>query len=194
MWGVTAVGNGAPHTDPEGELRSVSRTLRRDTALLGALAAGIRPYVADVPDADRLLAPVDDYLLVCPGLADAWDPDCGNDSAHPLPLMTTARMAALRLTGRRLALRTAYLLHQLVTRAGHDPAEALPELDRLIDARCADFRDALGARWIGVDRQAEYQARVVRAVCALAVRRPSGASRSGEPGWGAGPAVPMHRE
>ncbi|CAM5564088.1 hypothetical protein SALBM217S_04949 [Streptomyces griseoloalbus] len=66
-----------PHPDPEGELRSVSRTLRRDTGLLGALAARIRPYVADVPDADRLLAPVDDYLLICPGLADAWDPDCG---------------------------------------------------------------------------------------------------------------------
>ncbi|GGW38312.1 hypothetical protein GCM10010340_15020 [Streptomyces griseoloalbus] len=29
-----------------------------------------------------------------------------------------------------------------VTRAGHDPAAALPELDRLIDARCADYRDA----------------------------------------------------
>ncbi len=97
MWGVAAVANGAPHPDPDAELRSVSRTLRRDTGLLGGLAARIRPYVAGVPDADRLLAPVDDYLLVCPGLADAWDPDCGNDSAHPLPPMTTARLAALRL-------------------------------------------------------------------------------------------------
>ncbi len=147
-----------------------------------------------MPDADRLLAPVEDYLLVCPGLADAWDPDCGNDPARPLPPMTTARLAALRLAGRRLALRTAGLLHQLVTRAGRDPADALPELNRLTDARCADLRNALGARWIPGDRQAEYQARVIRAVCALAVRRTPGASRSGEPGWGPGPAVPMHRE
>ncbi len=147
-----------------------------------------------MPDADRLLAPVEDHLLVCPGLADAWDPDCGNDPARLLPRMTTARPAALRLAGRRLALRTAGLLHQLVTRAGRDPADALPELNRLTDARCADLRNALGARWIPVDRQAEYQARVIRAVGALAVRRTPGASRSGEPGWGPGPAVPMHRE
>ncbi|MFI8201529.1 M14 family zinc carboxypeptidase [Streptomyces sp. NPDC085937] len=194
MWAVPGVEDGAPHPDPDGELRSVSRTLRQDTRMLGDLAERVRPYLTGMPEAARLLAPVDDYLLVCPGLADAWDPDCGNDSAHPLPPMTTARLAALRLAGRRLALRTAGLLHQLVTRAGRDPVGALPRLDRLIDARCADLRDALGARWIPVERQAEYQARVVLAACALAVRRTPGPSRSGEPGWGPGPAVPMHRE
>lgn len=67
-------------------------------------------------------------------------------------------------------------------------------MNRLIDARCADLRDTLGARWIPVDRQAEYQARVIRAVCALAVRGTPEASRSGERDWGTGPAVPMHRE
>ncbi|MGW4025176.1 M14 family zinc carboxypeptidase [Streptomyces sp. NPDC005009] len=191
MWGVAAVGDGSPHAGVEAELRSVSRTLRRDTRLLAGLTARIRPYLTGVPDAARLLAPVDDYLLVCPGLADAWDPDCGNDSAHPLPPMTTARLAALRLSGRRLAVRTAGLLHQLVTRAGRDPAGALPELDRLIDARCADFREVSGARWIAVARQAEYQARVVLAAFELAGR---GTFRSGEPGWGPDTVVPMHRE
>ncbi|MDT0401829.1 M14 family zinc carboxypeptidase [Streptomyces edwardsiae] len=191
MWGVAAVGDGSPHPDAEAELRSISRTLRQDTLLLTGLTARIRPYLVGVPDAERLLAPVDDYLLVCPGLANAWDPDWGNDSAHPLPSMTTAGLAALRLAGRRLALRTAGLLHQLVTRAGRDPGGALPELDRLIDARCADCRDGFGARWITVARQAEYQARVVLAAFELAGRGPF---RSGEPGWGPGTAVPMHRE
>ncbi|OSP41418.1 dehydrogenase, partial [Streptomyces sp. 13-12-16] len=91
----------------------------------------------------------------------------------------------------RLAVRTAGLLHQLVTRAGRDPAGALPELDRLIDARCADFRERSGARWIAVARQAEYQARVVLAAFELAGR---GTFRSGEPGWGPDTVVPMHRE
>ncbi|MFI2506432.1 M14 family zinc carboxypeptidase [Streptomyces sp. NPDC018972] len=191
MWGVTAVGDGSPYAGVEAELRSVSRTLRQDTRLLAGLTDRIRPYLGGVPDAARLLAPVDDYLLVCPGLADAWDPDCGNDSAHPLPPMTTAGLAALRLSGRRLALRTAGLLHQLVTRSGHDPAGALPELDRLIDARCADCRDVFGARWIAVARQAEYQARVVLAAFGLAGH---GAFRSGEPGWGPDTVVPMYRE
>ncbi|MET7291141.1 M14 family zinc carboxypeptidase [Streptomyces griseoloalbus] len=194
MWGVAAVADGSPHADPEAELRSVSRTLRQDTLLLSGLTARIRPHLTAVPDAARLLAPVGDYLLVCPGLADAWDPDSSNDSSRPLPPMTTARLTALRLAGRRLALRTAGLLHQLVTRAGHDPAGALPELDRLIDARCADYRDVSRARWISVPRQAEYQARVVLAAFELALRHPRTPSHSGEPGWGSATAVPMHRE
>ncbi|MEU5511283.1 M14 family zinc carboxypeptidase [Streptomyces fungicidicus] len=191
MWGVTAVADGSPAADAEAVLRSASHALRRDTLLLAGLTGRVRPHLAGVPDAARLLAPVDDYLLVCPGLADAWDPDCGNDSSHPLPPMTTARLTAVRLAGLRLVLRTAGLLHQLVTRAGRDPAGALPELERLIDARCADCRDGFGARWIAVSRQAEYQARVVLAAFELAVRAPF---RSGEPGWGTGTAVPMHRE
>ncbi|EFL38320.1 LOW QUALITY PROTEIN: 3-hydroxyacyl-CoA dehydrogenase, partial [Streptomyces griseoflavus Tu4000] len=191
MWGVTAVADGSPAADAEAVLRSASHALRRDTLLLAGLTGRVRPHLAGVPDAARLLAPVDDYLLVCPGLADAWDPDCGNDSSHPLPPMTTARLTAVRLAGLRLVLRTAGLLHQLVTRAGRDPAGALPVLERLIDARCADCRDGFGARWIAVSRQAEYQARVVLAAFELAVRAPF---RSGEPGWGTGTAVPMHRE
>lgn len=107
-------------------------------------------------------------------------------------------------------LRTAGLLHQLVRAAGRDPAGALPELDRLIDEWCADYRDGCGARWIPVARQAEYQTRVVLSAFELAARhtRPCSSSGSGsgsnsgsgsgsaaaEPGWAAGAAVPMRRD
>ena len=57
-----------------------------------------------------------------------------------------------------------------MTRAGRDPADALPELDRLIDEWCADYRDGCGARWIPVARQVEYQSRVVLAAFELAGR------------------------
>ncbi|MFI7019029.1 M14 family zinc carboxypeptidase [Streptomyces sp. NPDC050164] len=194
MWGVAAVADGSPPADRDAVLRAVSRTLRHDTGLLRHLLARIRPHLAAVPDAARLLAPVDDYLLVCPGLADAWDPDTGDGAAHPLPDLSTAHLAALRISGRRLALRTAGLLHQLVRAAGHDPAGALPELDRLIDEWCADYRDGCGARWIPVARQAEYQARVVLAAFELAGRHTRACSGSGESGWGSGAAVPMQRE
>ncbi|MDG9717838.1 M14 family zinc carboxypeptidase [Streptomyces sp. DH24] len=192
MWGVNAVADSAPSADPEAVLRTISRTLRHDARLLTALLARIRPHVAAVPDAAPLLAPVDDYLLVCPGLADTWDPD--TPGGHTLPPLGAAHLAALRIAGRRLALRTAGLLHQLVTAAGRDPAGVLPELDRLIDAWCADYRDGHGARWIPVARQAEYQARVVLAAFELAARHTPACSRSGESGWGSQPAVPMHRE
>ncbi|SNX64752.1 zinc carboxypeptidase [Streptomyces sp. TLI_55] len=196
MWGVATVEDDSPPVDADTVLRLVSRTLRHDTGLLEQLLARIRPHVAAVPDAERLLAPVDDYLLVCPGLADAWDPDVtGIDGGHPLPPLSTAHLATLRISGRRLALRSAGLLHQLVTAAGTDPAGVLPELDRLIDLWCADYLDGCGARWIPIARQVEYQARVVQAAFELAAGRHARVgSRSGESGWGSPTAVPMQRE
>ncbi|MET7378875.1 M14 family zinc carboxypeptidase [Streptomyces sp. NPDC005526] len=193
MWGVASVADAAPHPDPDAVLRTVSRGLRHDTRLLERLLARVRPHLADTPDAARLLAPVDDYLLVCPGLADAWDPDTLGGE-RPLPPLTTAHLAALRIAGRRLALRTAGLLHRLVRGAGRDPAGALPELERLVEEWCADYRDGFGARWIPVARQAEYQTRVVLAAARLAGRFPHPRSRSGEPDWGPQAAVPIHRE
>ncbi|RZB15491.1 dehydrogenase [Streptomyces sp. F001] len=193
MWGVAAVEDGSVPADPDGALRTVSRTLRHDTLLLRRLLARVRPHAAALPDAARLLAPVDDYLLVCPGLADAWDPDLG-DRARPLPPLSSAHLAALRIAGRRLALRTAGLLHQLATATGDDPAGVLPELDPLVDAWCADYRDDCGARWIPMQRQVEYQSQVVLDAFELALRHASATSRSGDPGWGPEPVVPMHRE
>jgi hypothetical protein len=193
MWGVAAVEDGSPPTDAATVLRTVSHTLRHDTRLLEVLLARLRPHLAGAPDAARLLAPVDDYLLVCPGLADAWDPDV-TDGGRPLPPLSTAHLAALRIAGRRLALRTAGLLHQLVTGAGRDPAGVLPDLDRLVEEWCADYRDGLGARWIPVTRQVEYQSSVVLAAFELAGRYAPACSRSGESGWGSPAAVPMHLE
>lgn len=194
MWGVAAVEDDAPPPDADAALRAISGTLRRDTALLRAVLTRVRPSVSTGPDAARLLAPVDDYLLVGPGIADSWDPDTCGDAPRPLPPLDTARLTALAISARRVALRTAGLLHQLVTRAGQDPAGALPDLDRLIDEWCADYRDGYGARWIPVARQVEYQSRVVVAAFELARRHAHVGSHSGEPGWGSQPAVPMHRE
>ncbi|MFH9013399.1 M14 family zinc carboxypeptidase [Streptomyces sp. NPDC017943] len=188
MWGVAAVSDGSPPPARDAVLREVSRTLRHDTHLLRLLLARIRPQLAGVPDAARLLAPVGDYLLVCPGLADAWDPDTGG-GPHRMPPLTSAHLAALRISGRRLALRTAGLLHQLVRATGRDTADVLPELDRLIDTWCADYRDGCRARWVPVARQAEYQARVVLSAFELAARRARRATPAAGPGSEPGAAT-----
>nr|WP_241267428.1 M14 family zinc carboxypeptidase [Streptomyces scabichelini] len=173
MWGVQAVEDASPPADPDGVLRGVSRTLRRDTRLLEELLTRIRPGLGAAADTASLLAPVDDYLLVCPGLADSWDPDTDADGGtHPLPPLDTARLTALRISARRIALRTAGLLHQLVTCSGRDPSGALPDLDRLIDEWCVDYHHGHQARWIPVARQVEYQARVVLHAFELTGRRP----------------------
>ena len=169
MWGVKAVEDDSPPADDAAVLRTVSHTLRDDTRLLEALLARLSPHLARTPDVTALLAPVDDYLLVCPGLADAWDPDIEDPvGVRALPALSNAHLTALRIAGRRLALRTAGLLHQLVTRAGRDPAGVLPDLDRFIDQWCTDLRDGIGARWIPVARQVEYQSRIVLAAFELA--------------------------
>nr|WP_237693984.1 M14 family zinc carboxypeptidase [Streptomyces sp. SID2888] len=194
MWGVAAVQDGSSPVDAEAVLRSVSRALRHDTRLLEGLLARVRPHLTGVRDAARLLAPVDDYLLIGPGLADSWDPDTYGPGERPLPPLDSAHLTTLGISGRRVALRTAGLLHQLAGAAGRGAAGVLPELEPLIDAWCADYRDGYGARWIPVARQAEYQSRVVLAACELAGRFGPLRSRSGESGWGPGAAVPMHTE
>ncbi|MEU6574241.1 M14 family zinc carboxypeptidase [Streptomyces sp. NPDC046805] len=194
MWGAAAVADGSPPIDRDAVLRGVSRTLRHDARLLEGILARIRPRLSTVPDTTSVLAAVGDYLLVCPDLADTWDPDTEDGRGRPLPPLSAAHLAALRIAGRRLALRTAGLLHRLARDTGDDAAGVLPELDRLIDARCDEYDNGCGARWISVGRQVEYQTRVVLSVFELAGRYARVRSRSGEPGWGAEAAVPMHRE
>jgi hypothetical protein len=194
MWAVTAVEDGSPPADRDTLLRTVSRTLRADTRLLERLLERLRPHLADAPETARLLAPVDDYLLICPGLADAWDPDTDDGTTHRMPPLNTGHLVALSISGRRLALRTAGLLHRLVRGTGRDPAGVLPDLDGLIDTWCAEYRDGFRARWVPVPRQAEYQSRVVLGACELAGRQARVRSLSGERDWGTGAAVPMHRE
>ncbi|KPH99274.1 peptidase M14 carboxypeptidase A [Actinobacteria bacterium OK074] len=194
MWGVTAVGDASRPADAAGVLRAVSGALRRDTRLLEGILGRIRPYLPDTAETASLLAPVDDHLLVGPGLADSWDPDAYVPGGRPLPPLTNARLTALGISGRRVALRTAGLLRRLAMAAGPRAAGVLPELDRRIDAWCADYRDGYGARWIPVARQVEYQASVVLSAFELAGRHTRVRSRSGEPEWGSQAAVPMHRE
>lgn len=196
MWGVDAVEDPARPADPDAVLRSVSHVLRRDTQHLESVLARVRPGLGTSPAVARLLAPVDDYLLVGPGIADSWDPDVRDSTTRALPPLDTARLTALRLAGRRVALRTAGLLHQLVTATGRDPGGVLPELDRLIDLWCADYRDGCGAYWIPVARQVEYQARVVLAVFDLAGRHPRVSPAARDSGWGAvpRPTAPVRRD
>jgi hypothetical protein len=195
MWGVAAVEDGSEPADAAVARRAVSAALRHDARLLELLLARVRPHLAAVPDAARLLAPVEEYVLACPGPADAWDPDTGPaDGARPLPRPSTADLAALRIAGLRLALRTAGLLRRLARAAGRAAAGTVGELDRLIDQRCADYRDGSGTRWVPVGVQTEFQTRVVLDAFELSFAQGARTwCRSGEEGWGPQAVVPMPR-
>ncbi|MYZ39947.1 M14 family zinc carboxypeptidase [Streptomyces sp. MnatMP-M17] len=165
MWGADGVGDTSPHPDPYGALETISRTLRQDARTLAGLLEQVRPHL--LATAGPLLAPVDEYLAVSPGLADEWAPE-----AAGLPPMNRARIMALRIAARRLVVRTAGMLHQTL------PPQALPEplaevrstLDRFLTERCAAFEADCGARWIPVRDQAEHQFRIVLAAAELAER------------------------
>ncbi|MGW2054362.1 M14 family zinc carboxypeptidase [Streptomyces sp. NPDC001840] len=199
MWGVEGVGDTSPHPDPYGALEIISHALRQDARTLAGLLERVRPDL--LATAGPLLAPVDEYLAVCPGLADEWAPEAalggaggrvittgrrrararvGGDidsgagtGSGGLPPMNRARIMALRIASRRLIIRTAGLLHQMLMAAPH-PADGAPgtevraTLDRFLTERCAAFEDDCGARWIPVRDQAEHQFRIVLAAAGLA--------------------------
>ncbi|MFF3749144.1 M14 family zinc carboxypeptidase [Streptomyces sp. NPDC002018] len=136
MWGVDEVGDTSPHPDPHSALETISRTLRADARTLAGLLDRVRPEL--LATAGPLLAPVDEYLAVCPGLADEWAPDSAlgrtgggaltggeagalaDAATGPgtgpggLPPMNRARIMALRIAAQRLVVRTAGLLHQML--------------------------------------------------------------------------------
>ncbi|MFJ4691433.1 hypothetical protein [Streptomyces sp. NPDC088766] len=91
-------------------------------------------------------------------------------------------------------MRTAGLPHRLVAGCGHDPAGALPEPAARVDAWCADRHDGSGDRWIPLARRVEHRSGVVPAAFEPVARPARAPPRSGEPDWGTGAAVPMHRE
>ncbi|GAA1164251.1 M14 family zinc carboxypeptidase [Streptomyces hebeiensis] len=185
MWAVEEVGDTAPHPDPHGALEDISRRLREDARLLAGLLERVRPALtaATAP----LLAPVEEYLAVCPGLADEWAPEgplggTGGLEDRDLPL-NRARIMALRIAAQRLVVRTAGLLGQMFAvayeapsaPAADGPSAPEPEdvritLDRFLTRRCAAFEVDCGARWIPVHDQVEHQFRTVLAVAELAAR------------------------
>lgn len=185
MWGVAEVGDTSPHPDPHGALETISRTLRQDARLLDGLLERVLPGMSAA--AASLLAPVQEYLAVCPGLADEWAPEgplgeAGGLEAGDLPL-NRARIMALRIAAQRLVVRTAGLMDQMLD-AGSGPAgggraagdadadvhDVRVTLDRFLTQRCEMFEAGCRARWIPVHDQVEHQFRVVLAASDLATR------------------------
>ncbi|MDX3853663.1 M14 family zinc carboxypeptidase [Streptomyces sp. AK02-01A] len=171
MWGADEVGDTAAHPDPGAALETISRTLRKDALLLTELVERIRPALLDT--ATPLLAPVEEYLAVCPGLAEEWAPG----TAGALPPLNRARVMSLRIAARRLVVRTAGLLSQLLAQDAPYVRRDLARvdavrntLDRFLAERCDAFEADCRVRWIPVHDQVEHQFRVVLAAAELAGR------------------------
>ncbi|WP_162794128.1 M14 family zinc carboxypeptidase [Streptomyces paludis] len=181
MWAVDAVGDASPHPDPHGALDTIGGTLRGDARLLSGLLEQVR---AGLPaTAGPLLAPIDEYLGVSPGLADEWASEAVRGPAPAAgrpgrtPPMNRARVMTLRIAARRLMARSAGLMHQLLADGGDGPTGAAAHdvrtaVDRFLTERCQSFEADCRARWVPVRDQAEHQFRVVLAASELAAGAP----------------------
>ncbi|MFC9651907.1 M14 family zinc carboxypeptidase [Streptomyces sp. NPDC056937] len=187
MWGVEEVGDTSAHPDPPGALETISRTLRQDALFLAGLLERVRPGLH--ASVGPLLAPVEEYLAICGGLADEWAPEAALRETGGLPPLNRARIMALRIAARRLVVRTAGMLHQMLA-AGHgtepgrgtgttggaagagdpDTAGVRAALDVFLTRRCDAFEADCRARWIPVHDQVEHQFRIVLAASELAAR------------------------
>ncbi|MFC4885148.1 M14 family zinc carboxypeptidase [Streptomyces beijiangensis] len=181
MWGVDGVADGTPHPDPRPELLSISDGLRAEAQRIEALLDRVRPEL--VARAGQFLAPVEEYLAVSPALADAWHPDAALSEPSRLPPLTRAHVMALRISARRLMVRSSGLLHRALTEgAAGRHLDVLADLDASITRVCAVYEEEYGAHWIPVGDQVEFQSRVVLAAfSALAPLRPFAAGAAPGP-------------
>ncbi|MFF5563610.1 M14 family zinc carboxypeptidase [Streptomyces sp. NPDC012623] len=178
MWAADVVADASGHPDPYAALETVSRTLARDTRYLSGLLERVRPGLPD--SAAPLLTPVGEYLAASADLAQEWSPDVALGASGTLPPMNRARVTALRIAARRLMLRSAGLLHQILDdggegasghRVAQGPApEVRVELQRFLTEGCEAFEADCRVRWIPVSDQVEHQFRVVLATAELAAR------------------------
>ncbi|WP_158575971.1 M14 family zinc carboxypeptidase [Streptomyces corynorhini] len=178
MWAVDAVADTSEHPDPYGALGSVSRTLAEETRHLSGLLERVAPGLPD--SAEPLLTPVTEYLAVSADLAGEWSPETALGPSGSLPPMNRARVTALRIAARRLMMRSAGLLHQMLDDGGEGasghrlargPApEVRAELQRFLTEGCEAFEADFRTRWIPVSDQVEHQFRVVLAAAELAAR------------------------
>lgn len=173
--GVEEVGDTSAHPDPPGALEVISNSLRQDALFLAGLLERVRPGLPAT--VGPLLAPVEEYLAICGGLADEWAPEAALRETGGLPPLNRARIMALRIAARRLVVRTAGLLHQMLA-AGHDTdgaegaevTDVRASLDLFLTRRCDAFEADCRARWIPVHDQVEHQFRIVLAASELAAR------------------------
>ncbi|WP_329061752.1 M14 family zinc carboxypeptidase [Streptomyces sp. NBC_01429] len=178
MWAADAVADTSRHPDPYAALETISRTLAAETRYLSGLLERVRPGLPD--SAAPLLTPVAEFLAVSADLAGEWSPDVALGASGALPPMNRARVMALRIAARRLMMRSAGLLHQMLDDGGEGARghrlvrgaapEVRAELQRFLTEGCEAFEADCRVRWIPVSDQVEHQFRVVLAAAELAAR------------------------
>ncbi|NUS10603.1 MAG: 3-hydroxyacyl-CoA dehydrogenase [Streptomyces sp.] len=163
MWASPGVADPSPHPDPALALGAVADRLRQQSRTARALLADLPEALPTGAD-PRLLRVAEGLAAMGPKVAEEWE---ALPSSPPVPL-TRAHVAALDIAARRMSLRAAGTMLQLLDGAGSPAARALrQEADRLLTAWAEGLAAAHTLTWLPVPTQIDAQAESVLAAARL---------------------------
>ncbi|WP_329176141.1 M14 family zinc carboxypeptidase [Streptomyces sp. NBC_01477] len=164
MWASPGVSDTSPHPDPARALADLAVLLRHQSGLSRATLAEVRPFLPAGEDAARLLRIVEGLVTMGPRVADEWE------GMHPSPVrLSRAHLHALDIAARRMSLRTAGMLLQLLA-ASSESAEVVrlqAAGERRLARWAAELAAGHGLTWLPVPVQVDLQTETVLAAFRL---------------------------
>lgn len=162
MWAVDRVSDATAHASADRAVKEAADLLRDGCAQVADLYAEVD---AILPAArDPLVSAARESLAFGPRLADHW-------GLEALPDITVAHVAEVEIMARRVPLRAAAMLSQLLEQAPLcEPrvvGNARAELTAFVAEGCTAVERAFAPRWVPIARQVEHQARMVLAITRL---------------------------
>ncbi|MFG1810952.1 M14 family zinc carboxypeptidase [Streptomyces sp. NPDC049040] len=164
MWASPGVSDSSPHPDPARALADLAVLLRHQTGLTRTMLAEVRQAVPR-PDANeaRLLRIADGVAAMGPRVAEEWE------GLHASPVrLSRAHVAALDIAARRMSLRTAgTLLQVLGDSAGPEAVRIRRSGERRLGRWAAELAAGHGLTWLPVPTQVDLQTEAVLAAFRL---------------------------
>ncbi|SHN14118.1 M14 family zinc carboxypeptidase [Actinacidiphila paucisporea] len=156
MWTSPGVCDSSPHPDPARALADLAVLLRHQSRLNRALLSEVRQTVPHLgADEARLLRVADGLVAMGPRVAEEWE------GLYPSPVrLSCAHVAALDIAARRMSLRAAGALLQLLgTSALLGAARLRVAASRRLSRWADELAASHGLTWLPVPTQVDLQSK-----------------------------------
>ncbi|CAG6392382.1 3-hydroxyacyl-CoA dehydrogenase [Streptomyces cocklensis] len=157
MWASAGVSDTSRHPDPARALADLAVLLRHQSGLARTMLAEVRQVLGASGGDPRLLRIADGLVAMGPRVAEEWD------ALHPSPVrLSRAHVHALDIAARRMALRAAGTLLQLLDADASPSAEAVrTACARRLARWAAELAAEHGLTWLPVPTQVDLQTEAV---------------------------------
>jgi hypothetical protein len=159
MWASPGVSDSSPHPDPAGALADLAVLLRHQSGLARTMLAEVRQVLPPSGGDARLLRIADGLVAMGPRVAEEWD------ALHTSPVrLSRAHVHALDIAARRMGLRTAGTLLQLLGSDSSPPGERVRAAgERRLGRWAAELAATHALTWLPVPTQVDLQSEAVLA-------------------------------